>query len=96
MKGGQFTMEVEVLITAHNGSTTLLNKRLEMPSTPRVGEIISFNEKMDNTYDFIVYDVRYDESNNFTPLLYCESFYAHGGHSRDFYLKQSGYLPNDD
>lgn len=85
-------MNIKVLINAHNGSTTLLNKTIEMPSVPRVGELISFKEKMDNTFDFIVFDVKYDESDNFIPTLYCESFYAHGGHPRSFYLMNSGYL----
>lgn len=85
-------MKIKVLINAHNGSTNLLNKIIEMPSVPRVGELISFKEKMDNTFDFIVFDVRYDESDNFIPTLYCESFYHTEEYPRSFYLINSGYL----
>jgi hypothetical protein len=90
-------MEIKLSINSHNG-TLLKDTIVQMPSLPRVGELVSLKEKLDGTYDFIVYDVRYEESQNFMPILHCESFHnpAFGGESRSFHLAQADWFPNCD
>ena len=78
----------------HSGSL-LVEQEISSGFLPRVGEIITLNEELDNTNDFIVTDVSFEEqsSSMFIPRVSCESFYKKGGHTRLFHLRQNCWVP---
>ena len=85
-----------VAVNVYNHSGTLLKTfNVRLDAIPRAGEIIIIGEKLDNTREFIVLNVKHMILSNSAEIT-CESFYPHTGESRSFYLTKEGWLNDYD